>query len=414
MLKKISVTDLRLGMHLHALEASWLDHPFWRSKFVLTDMADLEAVRRSGSKQCWIDVSKGLDVDVPDHAPPAQPAPQRPATVPSPAPTVRATAFPPEPSASFDEEIIRAARLCKKSKQAVQQLFGDLRMGKALDPASTLPLVEELAASVYRNPGALVSLTRLKTKDDYSYMHSVAVCALMVALGRTLGLSVEECRDAGMAGLLHDVGKALMPLDVLNKPGKLSEAEFTVMRTHPERGHALLAESGGAGVAALDVCLHHHERIDGSGYPHRLKAEQISQLARMGAICDVYDAISSQRPYKAAWDPADSIARMASWHGHFDTALFATFVRSLGIYPTGSLVRLRSGRLAVVVTQHPQNLTAPTVKAFFSVKSNMPIPVVSIDLGRPETNDAIVAREPRAQWNFPHLDTLWAGDSAPR
>jgi HD-GYP domain-containing protein (c-di-GMP phosphodiesterase class II) len=231
----------------------------------------------------------------------------------------------------------------------------------------------------------------------------------MIALAREAGLGAAACREAGLAGLLHDVGKALMPLDVLNKPGKLTDAEFGVMRSHPERGHAVLLEGGTAGAAALDVCLHHHERIDGGGYPHGLAGDAISPMARMGAICDVYDAISSNRPYKAAWDPADSISKMASWTGHFDPTLFAVFVRSLGIYPTGSLVRLRSGRLAVVVKQHATNLTAPTVKVFFSTRSNMPIPPLKIDLARADANDAITGREPRGDWSATQLDALWAG-----
>jgi HD-GYP domain-containing protein (c-di-GMP phosphodiesterase class II) len=346
MLKKIAVTDLRMGMHLHALDGAWLDHPFWRNKFLLTDDADLRAVLGSGVRHCWIDASKGLDVAI-AAAPVAEP-------VALAEPMASAPERVPEASTAFEEEMAQAARLCRKSRLAVQQLFAEVRMGKALSAQAFQPLVEELAASVFRNPGALVSLARLKTKDDYSYMHSVAVCALMVALARELGRDAPACREAGLAGLLHDVGKALMPLEVLNKPGKLSEAEFAVMRSHPVRGHELLVEGGTAGAAALDVCLHHHERVDGSGYPHGLKGEAIASVARMGAICDVYDAISSTRAYKAAWDPADSLSRMASWDGHFDPLLFAAFVRSLGIYPTGSLLRLRSGRLAVVVKQGPE------------------------------------------------------------
>jgi HD-GYP domain-containing protein (c-di-GMP phosphodiesterase class II) len=396
-------------MHLHALDGSWLAHPFWRTKFVLEDVADLQAVQGSGVEHCWIDPDKGLDVAVatPVHAPVAPASTPAPA-VPGPVPV------PPAASTSFEQELHQAARLAKKSRQAMQQLFSDVRMGKAFDAESFEPLVEELTASVFRNPGALVSLLRLKTKDDYSYMHSVAVCALMVSLSRSAGFGVDACREAGLAGLLHDVGKALMPLDVLNKPGKLSEAEFDVMRSHPVRGHALLVEGGTAGNTALDVCLHHHERIDGTGYPHRLSGEAITQMARMGAICDVYDAISSTRPYKGAWDPADSISRMASWSGHFDPTLFAVFVKSVGIYPTGSLVRMRSGRLAVVAKQHPTELTSPTVKVFFSTKSNMPIPVAEIDLSRNDVSDAIIAREPRDQWKFPQLDTLWAGEAGRR
>lgn len=290
-------------------------------------------------------------------------------------------------------------------------MFREARLGKAIDPQACLPLVEEVSASVLRNPGALVSLARLKTQDQYTFMHSVAVCALMVALARELGFDAEACRVAGLAGLVHDLGKALMPLEVLNKPGKLTDAEFAIMRTHPERGHELLLEARGAGSAVLDVCLHHHERVDGSGYPHGLAGEAISTLARMGAICDVYDAITSNRPYKAGWDPAESIARMASWKGHFDPELFKAFVKSLGIYPVGSLVRLKSERLAVVVEHNPQALTMPVVKVFFSIRSNMPVSVHRLDLTG--SSDRIVGRESAAQWGFTQINSLWTEGQAP-
>ncbi len=397
MLKKIRVADLKLGMHLHAFCGAWLEHPFWRTKFVLKDPRDLALIRESTIQEVWIDASKGLDVE--------------------PAKTVEASVEPPplpEPEAlpakaSFQDEVKRAAKICAKSKEAVVSMFQEVRMGKAIDADQAQGLVEEISNSVMRNPGALISLARLKTADDYTYMHSVAVCALMIALARQLGLDDHETRQAGMAGLLHDLGKALMPPEILNKPGKLTDEEFAVMKTHPAEGHKLLLEGEGVSEIMKDVCLHHHEKVDGSGYPERLNGETMSLFAKMGAVCDVYDAVTSNRPYKAGWDPAESIKRMAEWQGHFDPAVFQAFVKSLGIYPIGSLVRLHSGRLGVVVEQSEKSLLVPKVKVFFSTKSRAYIKPELLDLSRPGALDKIVGRENAARWGIKDIDQYWAG-----
>ena len=398
MLKKIAVDELVLGMHLHGFDAAWVDHPFWRTKFTLKEPADLAAIRASAVRTCWIDVAKGLDVARPLAA---AAAPPRPAAPVAPAPPVRETV-------AFDDELRRASALCKRSREAVMQMFGEARMGRALDTGSCAELVEDVTASVFRNPGALISLARLKTVDDYTYMHSVAVCALMVALGRTLGMDEAQCRQAGLAGLIHDMGKAVIPLEILNKAGKLTAEEFEVIKTHPARGHALLSEARGVAEEALDVVLHHHERMDGKGYPHGLAGDAITRIARMGAVCDVYDAVTSNRPYKAGWDPAESIAHMASWQGHFDRTVFAAFVKTVGIHPTGSIVRLASGRLAVVVEQTAGAPTTPVVKVFYSTKANLRLPPERVDLAR--SGDRVVGREPRGAWSAQQIDSLWAGD----
>lgn len=404
-LKRIPVSELLQGMYIHELCGSWMEHPFWKTRFLLDNPKDLQRIRDSGIREVWIDIDKGLNV------PSGQTVEQ--VKVETEALLLAAESAKKPKLLALDEEIARAAKLCDSSKAAVMAMFGDARMGRAIDVAHVAELVDEISASILRQPNALISLARLKHADDYTYMHSVAVCALMIALARQLELSDELVREAGMAGLLHDIGKMAVPHEVLNKPGKLTDAEFELVRGHPEAGGKILLDCQQVSALVLDVCLHHHEKIDGTGYPHRLSGGQISLFAKMGAVCDVYDAISSNRPYKAGWEPAESIHKMAEWSkGHFDETVFQAFVRAIGIYPTGSLVRLQSGRLGVVLEQNGQSLLTPRVKVFFSATTKVPIAQEIIDLAKWVGRDKIVGRESAATWGFRHLDELWSGQAA--
>lgn len=407
MLKRIHVQQLSLGMYLHELCGSWMEHPFWRTRFLLEDPQDLLRIRETSIQEVLIDISKGLDLANAATAQAEGEVSEAPQASPVQAEPVQAE--PPSAATPMAQELQRAASICANAKQAVISMFSEARMGRAVDASSAPGLVSEIADSVTRNPSALISLARIKTADEYTFMHSVAVCALMVGLARQMGLNDEATQQAGLAGLLHDLGKAHVPLAILNKPGKLSDAEFALMRGHPGAGHALL-QGQGLPAPVLDACLHHHEKIDGTGYPHRLPAEQITTLARMAAICDVYDAITSDRPYKAGWDPAESLRRMAEWtRDHLDQRLYQAFVKSLGIYPVGSLVRLTSGRLGVVTEQSPGTLLTPRVKVFYSTKSDMRIPPELIDLSAPGCREQIAGREDPARWQFPDLNELWSG-----
>ncbi|MDO8653638.1 MAG: HD-GYP domain-containing protein [Undibacterium sp.] len=409
MLKKINVKQLRIGMYIQELCSSWMDSPFWQKSFMLENQASLDKVNGSKIQEVWIDTNKGLDtvIDRIVIDTPSKPEEKLVPVVKIP------MLFKDIPPVSMDEEMVRAVNIVDNSKQAVFSMFNEARMGNAVDAEKAMPLVEEIASSVMRNPGALIGLARLKTADDYTYMHSVAVCALMIALSRQLGLDDDKTREAGLAGLLHDIGKMAVDLDILNKPGKLTDAEFVSVKEHPAAGHRMLLEANGVGEIALDVCLHHHEKMDGSGYPDRLSGDQISLYARMGAVCDVYDAITSNRPYKQGWCPAESLRKMSEWSkGHFDEAVFQAFVMSIGIYPVGTLVRLQSGRLGVVIEQQVgKSLMSPKVRVFFSTKSSTYITPELLDLAGPGLQDKIVMREDANKWDLKDINRFWLGDA---
>ncbi|ONN66243.1 HD-GYP domain-containing protein [Herbaspirillum sp. VT-16-41] len=398
MLKKIKTEDLVLGMYFCGFEAAWLDHPFWKNKFLLKNENELKQAHASGIAYCWIDISRGLDVA--EQAP--TDAPEVDAEQAEPAP------LPPEPAPvpAIDTTLMDAMSLRETAKKATKAMFSEARMGKVLDMERCVSVVEEIASSVVKSPSGMLSVLRLKLADEYTYLHSVAVCALMVALGRTLGLDEAACREAGLGGFLHDVGKAFIPHELLNKPGKLTDEEFTQIKKHPELGYKYLSQDPNVPDYARDVCLHHHEKMDGNGYPEALRSGSISLYSRMAAICDVYDALTSDRPYKRAWDPAEAISTMATWTGHFDRAMFLAFVKTLGIYPVGSIVKLESGRSGFVIRQNAQDLTRPVLKVFRYNDSMEMSDTEILDLMATPEADTIVARGGEEWARLSHLDSM--------
>ena len=406
-------------MYLEEICGAWIDNPFWRSRFVISDAKDIAMLRASKVREVWIDISKGSDVwplttagellSADGVEPGSAQAPEAGQQALAGRFTGNASRAP----VPIAEELERATLICAAGREAVTSMFQEARMGNTVDAEAISDLVEEISNSVARNSSALISLARLKTVDDYTYMHSVAVCAMMIALARQLNLGEDAARSSGVAGLLHDVGKMLVPLEVLNKPGKLTDAEFAIVKNHPALGHQFLVDSRNIDPIALDVCLNHHEKVDGSGYPNGLKGDEISVFAKMGAVCDVYDAITSNRPYKSGWDPSESLRQMGLWaSGHFDLPVFQAFAKTLGIYPVGSLVRLKSGRIGVVMEQSKGALTLPVVKAFYIVASKERIPPLTIDLSARDCAEKIIGRENPRKWNFEDLDTLWSGTAA--
>lgn len=396
MLKKIQVRDLRLGMYVQEICGSWMDHPFWKKSFELVSAGDLHTLQTCGIREVWIDTSKGMDVEGKAASVSQE---EEKLHVEQELQLAAQKKVEKVQRVSVQQEMQRARVVLDKGKAAVTSMFHEVRMGNAIKVSDAQPLVDEISNSLSRNPEAFLSLARLKNADNYTYLHSVAVSGLMIALGKQLGLEGGSLKSAGVAGLMHDVGKAFIPNEVLNKPGKLTDEEFAVIKEHPTKGWGALSIAEGANEIALDVCLHHHERVDGHGYPEGVSGDKLTLFARMGAVCDVYDALTSNRCYKNGWEPAEALRKMAEWReGHFDEKVFHAFVRTIGIYPVGTLVKLKSNQLAVVVEQTEKSLLTPVVKAFFSIKSNEPYFPQMIDLSK--SQDKIDNIENPAKWGF--------------
>ena len=390
-------------MFVQELCGSWMDHPFWKTRFLLDSEKDVQRLQASAIREVWIDTEKGLDVLGGESAVEVAASTEARLLAADREPAAK-------PQTDLGDEMGRALKLCARSKERLAGLFAEVRSGAPLDGPELEAQVEDIGESLSRHPHALISLARLRAASDYNYLHALAVSALMIALARQMGLSEALVQEAGVAGLLHDIGEALMPAELLNSPGKLSRIDTTLLRDHPALGAETLTKQGFS-AALVDVCLHHHEKPDGSGYPHRLQGEQIGLLAKMCAICDVYDALTSDRPYQKGLDPAEAMRKMAEWcPAQFDDGIFRAFVKALGIYPTGSLVRLESGRLGVVLEQHPQSLLTPKVKVFFSAKSKAPIPQEVLDLSKLVGRERIVGREAEEDWGFRNLEELWSGE----
>ncbi|MES2493075.1 MAG: DUF3391 domain-containing protein [Pseudomonadota bacterium] len=388
MLKRVDVSDLELGMYVHKLEGSWFKHPFWKAKFVLTDERTLDELRCSEVPAVIIDTARGLDLRP---APANAPVATTPASARWLAPGARRAraAVQAGASAGFDirstapqplaREFGNASRLAEKSRKVITRVFIEARLGKTIKASVVEPVVEDIFASVQRNPHAFNGLMRCKRDNEFVYRHALAVSALMVALGRQLKLRPDEVRAAGMAGLLIDVGVSLLPVDLNALGGDFRRLNERVFREHARLGHEFLVASG-IPAAVARACLEHHERIDGTGYPHGVRGPQISPLGRMAAICDTYDWLVNDGATGAGLDPAAALAQLSAMDGAFDRAMLAAFTDMVGIYPIGAVVLLASGRLAMVVAKDGAKAGLPVVRTFWSAQERGPVPPVEIAL----------------------------------
>ena len=408
MLKRIDVTEVQLGMFIHKLEGPWLKHPFWRRKFLLTDPETLADLRGSEVEGVLIDVEKGDDVGGAFARPvPSAPRLRRslvaashiPAGAstgvaerirlermrdPAPEHTARSNVVPFDPCSvsrtSVAREVGHAREVVVRANRVLSAVFEQVRLGKAISRGQVEPVIEDLFASVQRNPHAFNGLMRIRRENSSLYAHGLAVSALMIALGRQMGLEEERVKEAGLAGLLMDVGMGHLPIDVATILDDLSDAERKIVETHTTLGNDFLRLGGEMPEEVARVCLEHHERCDGRGYPRGLVGDEISLFGRMAAICDVYDSMTSDRPHRPRIDPNAALGLMRGMEGELDDDILDQFIECVGVYPIGSVVRLSTGRLALVVDQNLDDYTRPRVWAFYDVGSRRVIKPEDLDL----------------------------------
>ncbi|MBB5021413.1 HD-GYP domain-containing protein [Desulfurispira natronophila] len=416
MKKKVSVEHLQEGMYIHDLNCGWVEHPFLSNRFLIMDQHAIEQIIELGIQEVYIDTRKGLDVGVGQSIEHVNR--ELDATIekvanghlarnndgPQETQTLAHQGFDKRPDpVEFKEEVGVARRIRTEANDVVVHLLHDARMGKRVEAERLEVVVEDMIGSIFRNQNALLSLGRIRHMDRYTFEHSVNVAALLIAFAKTLDFDMATIRHIGTGALLHDLGKTRVPESILNKPDKLTNEEFIIMKRHVVYSYEILSRTPDINEIALQVAAQHHERYDGTGYPHRLKGESISLFGQMAAIVDVYDAITSDRCYHKGEPPTVVLRKMLEWSKHhFEPILVQKFIQCVGIYPPGTMVRLKNDQLAIVLDINPQGLLNPVVKVIYDTRERSYIKPKVIDLSLPE-NDlyGVKSFEDHRDWGIP-------------
>lgn len=356
MTKRIGIDQLKPGMRIEWMDRPWMMTPFLRHRMWITSAEQVAQLRACGVRR--------LDVTVDPRAAVASSAVSAPEPEPAPSSVADAPAEPePVQTVPYEEELPAARQVYQAAKTVIEAAMHDARMGRAINMDAVHAVVTDMTDSVLRHPDALTSLSRLKRFDEYTFFHSVNTALLAISLGRALGLHAAALHQLGVGTLLHDIGKTKIPLDILNKPGRFEAREYEVMKQHVMRGAEVLSGMTGLDEACVRPTLEHHERVDGSGYPHHRAKPELSQFGLIAAVVDIYDAITSDRCYHKA-KPAHEALQflyLISQKGHVDHALVQRFIRVVGVYPVGSIVQMNTGELAVVRRLHHEAPLEPIV-----------------------------------------------------
>lgn len=399
--KKVFIRDLKPRMYVCSLDRPWSETPFLFQGFEITGEAELSQLRQY-CRYVYI------AVDSDPHSAPrvrARDAPARPSAVVDKkaghTPLLALVEDTPTPARSrrvyqdyqdqttLDEEVEAIKQTHVQATALVYEMLEDARLSRSFNTAGAKQVVAAMAESVLRNPDALVCFTHLKRKDEYTAQHCLRVCILGLAFGRHLGYDTDALNALGIGCLMHDLGKMKVPLAILNKPGRLTEQEFEIMKRHVPLGVAMLEDAKGFSPAAIEVARSHHERYGGAGYINHLKGGEIGEFGLIGAIVDTYDAITSDRVYHAGIATLKALGQMYEWRERdFEPVLMEQFIQCMGVFPIGSVVRLNTGEIGVVRTRNRMRHLKPQVLVVLAPDHTPYATPKTIDLMYDTTSDA--------------------------
>jgi len=375
MRKKIDVDQLVPGMYVEELDRPWLETPFPLQGLLIRSTEEIDQLRRY-CRHVYINTGRGVELASGTTRPPRKPV----SSAPPPAPSAPVDDTPLAVPPNFATALREAVAIREDTRQLIRRMHEDIRLGRSIDTVGAKQLVGNMVDSITRSPDALIWMTHLKQRDAYTAIHSMNVCVLSLAFGHHLGLSREQLKELGLGALLHDIGKIRVPLEILNKPGRLSDQEMAVMQEHPSLGVKILDHSQQLSRDALAVVQSHHERVNGSGYPHRLPGGELPFYPKLVSIVDVYDAITSDRVYRAGMAPPEAMKLMYGWRGRdFEADLLERFVQCVGIYPSGSVVELATGEVGIVIPTDRRQRFKPIVMLVLDAHKRRYFPMRVLD-----------------------------------
>ena len=350
------VSELEKGMYVCDLDRPWVESSFLFQGFEIK-MEDELVKLREECKFVYIDTEKSPGFQQPSQSAPSSISNQALEFVDTVIMDVNDIY-----DESIERDLAKAKTVHNKTQDYIEDVFSVLRKGGQLDLDDAKGVVNELVDQVMSNPHAMMWLSQLKEKDEYTAVHSVNVCILSLTFARTLGLTETELHDLGLGALLFDIGKSRIPKGILKSPNSLSENEFLLMKSHAYLGYAMLEEKKNISKTTLDIVLNHHERLNGKGYPNSRFAKEIGRLTRIVSIVDVFDAMTSDRCYKDAFQAQHALNELYNMApDKMDQDLVEAFIKFIGIYPVGSIVSLSTGHTGVVVKLNELNRLKPIV-----------------------------------------------------